>query len=324
MSYPSRAKLTAIVQQVSLKREGLVADCIFPKVKTPRMFSYIDWSNDILSTKLVDDSVTCKSDVKQQDSTPFTLKEHTLADHALVQVLDECVQTCEGDSAAYNARIEAGKTRQLTNKLLAGREKRAIDLATDATKYTDNTSKAPSAGDAVVDGGLFKLAKSNFADPNYALLRYFLGLQENNKYGEFNTLVTDLATLNGLLTHPNFLGAGCMVDPMTTGDKVAALLGVKKICIANASYNDGIGTNELLKKFWPADTLLFTKSHDFVTAQDETFAFGISGYDREFQQYSWLDQNKGPQGGVTMQKISHDLTEVVLSYKAAALVQLTT
>lgn len=325
MSYPSRPKLSAITQMATLKRSGLVADCIFPQVKTDCKFSYIDWEKELLANKSVDDNVGCKTDVHEVDSEPFELKDASLKDHALSQVLDECCVTACGDEAAYKAKIEAGKTRQLVNKLLIGREKRAIALSTTTAKYTDNASKAPSDSGAVVDGGWFKLAKTNFDSPNYALLKYLLGIQENTKIsGQRNVLVTDRAVLNGLLSHPNFIGAGCMVDPMTTMDKVAGLLGLDKICIADASYHDGLGTTPNMAKFWPANTMLFTTSYDLITPQDETLAFGISAYNRGFQQYTWLEEKKGPQQGALMQKISHDYTEIVLSYKAATLVTLTT
>lgn len=325
MAFPSRPKLSAITQMATLKRSGLVADCIFPPIKTDCKFSYIDWESELVGLKETDDHVGCKTDVHEVDSEPFTLVDASLKDHGLSQVLDECCISVCGDEASYKAKIEAGKTRQLTNKLLVAREKRAISLATSAAKYTDNTSKVPSASDAVVDGGLFKLSKTNFDSANYALLRYLLGIQENVKIsGQRNVMVTDRAVLNGLLSHPNFIGAGCVVDPLTTIDKVAALLGLDKICVADASYNDGLGVSPTMSKFWPANTILFTTSHELVTPQDETMSFGISAYNRGFQQYTWLEEKKGPKEGALMQKISHDYTEIVLSYKAATLVTLTT
>ena len=320
-AYPSRPKLSAIVQQATLNRAGLVADCIFPQVKTDCKFSYIDWSQEVNGLKLISDAVGCKTNVHEVDSTPFILVDKSLADHALAQALGECCVNVCGDDGAYNSKIEAGKTRQLMNKLLIQREKRAITLATTLGNYVDQGVKLPTDPTAAVEGGRFNITQANVNDPNFKLLRWFLGIQENLKTGgNRNVMITDRATLNAILAHPNFIGSGCAVDPMTTADNVAAILGLSKICIADATYNDGLEAVPNMVKLWPAGYILFTTSYDFVTAQDETFAFGISAYNRGMQQYNWEEKSKGPTSGVVMQKISHDLTEVVLSYKAATLV----
>lgn len=324
MAFPSKAKLSAIVQQASLKRSGLVADCIFPPVKTPCRFDYIDWTNAI-NVKLVDDAVSCKSDVNEIDPEAFVLATGKVVDKALQQAMgDCCVQAC-GDDADYAARKEAGKTLQLMNRLLIAREKRAIALATDESKYTDNMSLAPGATGAVNEGGLYKLALSSFQNANFALLKYLLPIQTNNYVtGRRTVAVMSQNRLNDLLVHPNFLGAGCIVDPMTTTDKVAKLLGVDKICVADAGYNNGVGPSVSLQGLWPDNYILFAASYEFLSSDEQRVAFGISAYDKGFRVNSYIKEEKGPDAGVEMQKISHDLTEVVLSYKAATLLKLTT
>src|SRR5690606_10138110 len=142
MAYPSRPKLSAIVQEVGLKRSGLVADCIFPPVQTGCKFSYIDWEAELKGLKSINDHVTCKTDAHEVDSEAFQMVDASTRDRALTQVLDECcVDICGMNDVQQ--KIEAGKTRQLTNKLLIGREERAIALATDTSKYVDNTGKTP-------------------------------------------------------------------------------------------------------------------------------------------------------------------------------------
>lgn len=320
-AYPSRPKLSAIVQQISLKRSGLVADCIFPLVQSECKFSYVDWSNDINAARLVDDYLGCKTDVHEVDSEPYVLVDASLKDWGLSQVLSECCVSVCGDD--QSAKIEAGKTRQLTNKLLVAREARAIALATTITNYTDRTNTLPSAG--LADGSRYYLTPTNFADPNYALLKYFQGVQSGSKLGiRKNVLVTDQATLDGLLSHPNFLGAGCLVDAVTTKEKVAALLGLEKICVADAAYNDSLGSTPNIGKFWPAGVMLFISSHEFVTTSDETLSFGITAYNRGITQFTWIDPKKGPKQGALMQKITHDMTEIVLSYQAATLIKIAT
>lgn len=321
MAYPVRPKLSAITQQMTLNTAGLVADAIFPKVQTDCKFAVVDWTAELKDMKAIDDHVTCKSDVNEIDTGALELLNFGTKDHALSQVLDECCVSICGDDG-IKAKIEAQKTRSLTNKLLIGREARAIALATDSSKYVDNTTKTPSDDGAVIDGGLFKLDKSDFNDPNFELARYMMGVNEYAQFGRRNILVSDLATINGLLTHPRFIGSGCAIDPMTNTAKVASILGVSKVVIADAAYNDGIGENISMKKFWPKDTILMVSSSEFITSQDPQFAFGLTAYTQPIQQHTWIDEEKGKGAGALMQKIGHDMTEIVLSYKAATLIKL--
>lgn len=317
--FPTTPKLIALTQLATLNRSGLVADCIFKPVKTPCAFKIVDWSNEQNGLQFVDDYVSCKTDAKEVDADAYSYLDASLKDHALSQVLDECcVVDCE-DQAATQARIQMGKTRQLINKLLINREREAIALATDLTKYTDNSSNAPSHTSAVVDGGRFALSLANFNDPTFALLKWFQPIQ-SKALVKRNIAVMSQATLDGFLSHPNFLGAGCIVDPLTTPDKVAALLGVEKICIADANYNNGIGSAVNMAKFWPEGYILFTSSYDLVTSDESQLTFGITAYDQGFNQFTWIDPHKGKGQGATMQKVGHDLTPIVLSYKAATLV----
>ena len=313
--------LIAVTQEIGLKRSGLVADTIFPKVQTGCQFSYIDWTDELKDLKSINDHVTCKSDVNEVDLGQIKLKYGGTQDHALSQVLDECCQVICG-VPNLNEKIAAQKTRVLANKLLIGREQRAISLATATTNYADQSTKTPNDATAVVDGGLFNLSAVNFADSSFDLLAYFQGINDNAKYGRRNIMVTDRATLNGILRHPQFIGSGCQVDPMTTPDRVAALLGVDKIVVADAMYNDGFGTQVALKKFWPAGTILFTSSLEFITSQDPQFAFGFSAYTQDLSTNTWLDEKKGKGEGAMMQKMGHDLTETVMSYLAATLVKI--
>lgn len=324
--FPTQSKMTAIVQQASLNRKGLVADCIFPPVKTPCRFDYIDWTNAANIT-LVEDAVGCKSDVREIDPEAFVIISSKVEDHALQQSMgDCCVQAC-GDDAVFAAKKEQGKTIQLMNRLLINRERAAIALATDETKYTANGTSGspvlPGAATAVNEGGLFYLSKTNLADANYALLKWFMPIQTNNfMTGRRTKAIMSQATLNQLLVHPNFLGAGCIVEPKTTLDKVASLLGVDEICIGGAAFNNGVGSTVSMQALWPNDYILFTASYEFLTSDEQQVAFGISAYDKGFRVNNYIKEEKGPDAGVEMQKMAHDYTPVVLSYKAATLVKL--
>lgn len=321
MSYASSPALSAITQEMSLNREGLVADCIFPPVKTDCKFGYIDWTGELKDLKSINDHVTCKSDANEIDTGSMEIKYAATKEHALMQVLDECCVTTCGQN--IDAQIAAQKTRSLSNSLLIGREERAIKLATDESKYENNVAKTPSDPTAIVDGGLFNLDNDDFVDPNFDLVKYFAGINDNAKFGHKNVAVMSKTALTNFLTHPKFIGSGCVVDPKTTIDRVAALLGVSKICVADANYNDGIGDNVSLKKLWPSNYIFFASSYDLITSQDPKFSFGLSAHTQQLEQNTWLDEKKGKGKGAMMQKIGHDLTEVVLSYKAATLVKLT-
>lgn len=322
MSYESRPELSAIVQQVSLNREGLVADAIFPKVETGCKFSYIDWTKELKGLKSINDHVSCKTDANEVDGEGFDIIDHSTRDHALMQVLDECCVVVCG-KPQIKEEIEEGKTRQLTNKLLIGREERAISLATSDKYYTNNNALAPYDEGAVVDGGRFSIARTAFFDKDFDAKKYLEAINDYANFGKRNVMVADRATINQLLSHPSFLGKGCIVDPKTSVDALASLLGLDRIVVADAPYNDGIGNQVALKKLWPTGKILFTSSYEFITSNDQQFAFGISGYSQEMEQNTWIDPKKGKGAGARMQKIGHDLTEVVLSYKAATLINLT-
>lgn len=321
--FPRQAKMTAIVLQSSLSRSGLVADALFPKVRTPCAFQFIDWQNKV-NLQLVDDAIGCKTDVKEIDQNAFVLRTESTQDRALQISMGECcLESCGSDIDLAEA-AEKGKTMQLTNTLLVQRERRAVLLATDESKYTANGSSVepvvPGAPTAENEGGLYFLSKANLANANFALLNWFLPIQTNNYLtGRRTVAVMSQNTLNKLLVHPNFLGAGCMVGAITTKDAVAALLGVREIVIADAAYQNGESNWVPL---WNDDYILFTASYKFLTADEPKPAFGMSAHSREWGTFYYLNPEKGPAEGVAMQKQSHDETEVVLTYKAATLVKL--
>lgn len=322
--FPSVPALSAIIQQATTKRSGLVADCIFPPVKTPCFFQYIDWTNG-LNIKIVEDAVTCKSDVKEVDPEAWTLVSKKVEDHALQQSMGDCCVTVCGDQA-YATKKEQGKTIQLMNRLLLARERRAAVLATTEASYTSNgTSGAPVAPSSATinEGGLYFLTAANLASPSFALLQWFMPIQANNYMtGRRTVAVMSRNKLNALLVHPNFKDAGCVVDPLSTESKVAALLGVDKICVADAGYNNSVGPSVSLTGIWPDEYIWFGASYEFVTSEDPQVAFGISAYDKGFRVNHYIKEEKGPDAGVDMQKQAHDLTEVVLTYKAATLVKI--
>lgn len=321
--FPRQAKMTAIVLQASINRSGLVADALFPKVRTPCFFQYVDWTNGA-NLKLVADAVGCKTDVKEIDPDAFAYVQKKTQDRALEISMGECCLTSCGDSVDLAALAEREKTELLTNMLLVGREKRAVEMATDESKYTARGSSVdPVAPDGVLsnEGALYFLPKTSVADANFKLLQWFMPIQVNNHLTGVRTVaVMSQNTLNKLLVHPTFIGAGCMVNATTTKEAVAALLNVREIVIADAAYQSG--SSSAWVPLWNDDYILFTASHKFLTSEQGRPSFGISAHSREWGTFYRIDEKKGPTGGVAMQKQSHDETEVVLTYKAATLVKL--
>lgn len=319
----SDGKLTAIIQEASLNRSGLVSDALFPLVQTPCMFKYIDWTG-AATIEAVDDAVGCNTDVHEIDPELFDYKNGSVEDHALQQPMtDCCLESCD-NNFDIASKLAEGKTEQLMNRLLINKEKRAIALALDLTKYTDNDALAPGAVGAVNEGGRYNLTKANLADPNFALLKYFQPIQTNNFItGKRTVAIMSQNTLDKFTSHPNFLGAGCIVDAVTTKEKVASLLGVREIVVADAGFNNGYGSNVQMQTFWPDDKILFVASHKFLTSQDTKVAFGIGAYNKGWRVNHYVKAEKGPDSGVEMQKQAHDETPIVLTYKAATLINLT-
>lgn len=323
MAYDSNPTLSAITQEISLNRSGLVADAIFPQVQTESNFSYLDWTKEIKNLKAnVDDSVSCKTKAKRIDEGELELKSGVTSGHALTEILEVCNFNVCGRPDLIN-EVHRRKTANLANKLLLGREQRAISLATDASKYTDNSTNKPFDANAVIDGGKFAIAANTFFGSSYDARKYLSGVNDFAVYGRKNIAVMDRATLNALISHPSFIGIGLQPFARTTEEQLAALLNVEKIVVADGVYNDGIGNTLNLKKVWPANTILFTTSREFITSTDSEFSFGISAYTQLLTPTQWFDENYGISKGANFIKIGHDLTETVLSYKAATLVQFT-
>ena len=319
----SRPKLISLVQQVGLKRSGLVVDCLFPQVQTPCFFEYIDWTGS-RSLAAIDDAASCNSDIKIVSPDSFNYVQKKVEDHALqVAMTDCCVTSCSQSDAEVASQLAKAKTISTSNRLLINREQLAIKLATDVTKYVDNTTKKPGDAGAVNEGGLYNLSLTTVQDANAKLLNWFLPIQEGNGFsGPRNVAIMDRYSLNLLKTHPSFIGYGCVAPGITTDDVVAANLGVSKICVADAPFDNGLGSTVNFTTPWPKGTILFVSSYELLSSSEQQVSFGISAYNKGWRTTSYMADEKGQDAGVEMQKIAHDLTPVVLSYKAATMVKI--
>lgn len=308
----------ALVQEINANRTGLVADELFPLVETPEKFAVIDWSKELKNLREEDDAVDCKTDAREVDSDGYSTVLHQLKGHALIQSL--CV---EKDHCYDQTQVKKvlSKTRQLANKLLLAREKRAIDLVTTTGNYTAQTGKKPSDSTAKVNGGYFTETRNTFFGSSFDVLAYLQGLNDNTFYGQFNKAVMSRGMLNSILAHPSVIGSSYNPVARTSKEVLEELLGVK-IVIADAVYNDGVGANLDLKRVFPADSIVFTRSYDLVSSDDYEFVFGIGAYSQNLEVFEDVVFKKGIKNGSPIQKIGHNITEVVASYKAAALIKL--
>ncbi len=317
--YPNRARLLDVIQDAGLKRSGLVASCIFPEVQVPsEQFEWIDWEEEYEDLKPIDDSIGCTSQPHRIDASPFVYKQGKTKEHALDIVLKNCNVSACTPTGELPFNIDAKKTQQLVDKLLLNREIAAVAKATNEASYT--AGSAPLTEDS--DGKLFTLARATIFAPGYDLLGLFQAFQHNAEYGERNTLVLDLATWYAMLRHPTFKMGGCAIPPMAAKEEVAGLIGVSKICIADASYNTAApGSAVSLNKFW-GNYILMTRSFGMVTPDEATRGFGFSAYTKDLTQRIYFDDKVGSDGS-NIQVVSHDFTEIVADIKAATLLKLT-
>ena len=318
-NYPNKARLLDIVQEAGLKRSGLVASCIFPEIEVPSCnFEYIDWKQEYADLKPVNDLVGCYSQPHRVDGTPFEYIQGKTKEHALDVVLKECCLSACTPDGRLPFNIDAKKSQQTVDKLLLNREIAAVALATNESSYTAGSNPLTESS----DGKMFTLARATIFGASYDLLGLFQTIQQKAQFGMRNTLTLDLATWYAMLRHPSFKDGGCAIPVMAQQDALASLLGVQKICIADAAYNTAApGSPVNLGKFW-GNYILMTASFGMVTPDEPTRGFGFSAYTKAMTNRIYWDDKVGADGG-NVEVISHDLTAVVADINMGTLIKLT-
>lgn len=321
--FVSVPKVTAIVNQGVLNRQGLIADKLFPLLRTACNFSLIDW-NKAKDLKVVNDILSCKTTINEVDASAFDLQHHKTQDRGLSITLTEC---CVGlcDDGTISDKIEAAKMTGLMDRLLIAHERRAIALACLESAYTDNTTKVPGETGAVNEGGLYKLAATKLVDADFDLLGWFQPIQQKNfMTGMRNVAIMTSNVLNKLLKHPSFVGFGYAPNPQTTTTQVASLLKVQEIIIADAGFNNTVVEGAVnMQGLWDDQYILFAMVYPLAYSEDSKVTFGVSAYTTNFQTTYFLDPKKGKGKGVVTGKLDHDITPTVVTYKAATLIKLT-
>lgn len=318
-TYPNRARLLDVIQEAGLKRSGLVASCIFPEIEVPSCnFEWIDWAIEYADLKPINDAVGCYSQPHRIDPSAFEYIQGKTKEHALDMVLKECCVSACTPTGALPFNIDAKKSQQLVDKLLLNREISAVAKATNESAYAAGSTPLTEAS----DGKMFTLARATIFGAAYDLLGLFQALQNNAAYGARNTLTLDLATWYAMLRHPSFKVGGCAIPPMAAKEEVASLLGLEKICIADATYNTASpGSATSLTKFW-GNYILLTRSFGMVTPGEATRGFGFSAYTKAMTNRIYWDDKIGSDGG-NVQVVSHDLTEIIADIKMGTLIKLT-
>lgn len=315
-------KVTAIINQGALNRTGLVADAIFPPVKTACKFSIVDW-NKAKGLKEIDDLLNCKTDVHEVDSTAYELLNYSTQGRGLSTVLTECcVGLCDDGSIADI--IENSKMVELFDKLLVNHERRAVALATTTSYFTDNSTKVPGESGAVNEGGYYHIAASTALATNYNLLGYLQPIQSNNYLtGVRNVAVMTRSMLNKIQQNSSFIGASLGIAQASEAS-IAASLGVSKIVIADAGFNNAVAEGAVsLQGIFPENTILFVANNPLQYSEQGKPTFGLSAYTQNFMTTFFLDPRKGLGQGQVSGKLAHDLTPIVVTYKAATLVKFT-
>ena len=324
MKYVEIPSVEAIITHGALKREGMIADVLFPKVKVSASpVGYLDWdkAKELTGT---DDTLTCTGDVKQIDTEGMEVKYLDIKPKGNSVSISECnINICGQEN--LEEVIEQAKMVTLMDNLLINKEKRAIALATDESKYTDNTTKVPGEAGAVNEGGVYHITPTNFNDKTFDLLKWLQPIQENNYMtGKRNIAVMTRNVFNTLLRNQSFIGSGCAVPATTTESVIASLLGVEKIVIADAGFNNAVTPGTVnMQGFWPEKYILFASVKTLTFSQAATPTFGATPYKNGFQTIFWIDPKKGEGKGAVYGKTTHDETEQVVTYKAATLVEIT-
>lgn len=320
--YPHAETLIDIVQGAG-QTGTYVADCILPQVTVDDCkFKWIDWAstpnNDGMfdNLKETSDLAGCYSTPASIDPSTFSFKYAELKKYALSIDLKECCGPRECGENLFD--VDEKKTMELVNRLLLGREKRAIDLAFNESYYADQTASNPDAVSS--EGALFAL---DLSVGTTDALKFFQNIQEDNlETGERNVMVTTRKVLNAMLRHPSLKDGGCSIPLLGNLDQLASIFGVQKICIADAIENTAAaGAPYSLAKL-VGDHIFFSKSIEFATTESMTRAFGFSANQTGFNQRIWFDDNMGPEGGNRL-TAWHDFTEVVAERKASTLVRVT-
>lgn len=320
--YPHAESLIDIVQGAG-QTGTYVADCILPPVTVDDCkFKWIDWSttanNDGMfdNLKEANDLAGCYSTPTAIDPSTYEFKFAELKKYALSIDLKECCGPRECGEPLFD--VDEKKTMELVNRLLLGREKRAIDLAFNETYYTDQTASNPDSVSS--EGALFQL---DLSDPNTDALKFFQNIQEDNlETGARNVMVLRRKVLNAMLRHPSLKDGGCSTPLLADLDQLASIFGVQKICIADAIENTAAAGSAFQLANLVGDAIFFSKSLEFPTTESSMRAFGFSANQSGFNQRIWFDDNRGPEGGNRL-NAWHDFTEVVAERKAATLVRVT-
>jgi len=319
--YPHRDRLLQIVQAAGLKREGLVADAIFPRVQTPGAnFEWIDWSGTdgkFENLRQIDDKIGCYSTAKNIDPSVFEYKQGKVNDYALEMFLKECNLTACGE---LPFDIEAQKTEELVDRLLLNREIRAASNATNTSIYGTAIPYGSVTNSTDFEGARITGVDLSIGANDY--LEFFMNIQDNNSTtGPRNVAVMNRRTINQLRRHPSFKSGGCAIPPIEAPEVVANLMGVDRVAIADAYYNvsAAAGTTDLVKVL--DNKILMLRNAPLTGTDGIQRVFGFSAFEDGLNNMVYFDPKIGKDGS-EVQKVSHDFTDIIADVKSATLIEL--
>lgn len=329
-----------IIQEAGLNRGGMVAECLYPDVETGCKFEWIDWKSTenkdgrLDNLRLVNDTVGCYSEPKGIDPSSFEYKQGKVADHGLSMPLKECCASACTPDGKLPFKIDAAKSEELVDLLLLGREIRAIQKATKVADYTNlaTLQALPGNGSLTNIGMMEKFSEGAYVDfagtlflPGTDAFSILRSVQLNNfETGARNKAIMSKATAYKLMEHPSFKDGGCVVGVLTPMARLADLLEVSEICIAETSYNTASpGADFNLARIWDlnGEFIMFVRSFGLATPDSMKRVYGFSAYEKGFRNRTYFDDKMGVDGG-DVQVVGHDFTETLADIKCATLVKI--
>jgi hypothetical protein len=322
--YPTDPKLTALVQEWGNASTGFVHQCLFPEVNALGCkFKWIDWKNT-LNQKIVDTRVGACSNVHEIKPSSFEWKYGETEDEALdMPVCYECNTFC----GELPFDLEAMKAKELYDRIILGREKQAIDLAFDQTAYAAATNQDPGNVANIEAGGmkfdLNALHAGGVNNTTASIMKYFQDVQIKRRF-KANVAVMNLAVYYALKRHPNFLGKNNCCDPLVGDQELAALLGVQRICIGDAYYDQaaaGLPVSE--SKFLGSSILLVHNSlmgMGATTTETPKRIFGFAAVEKQQVGMKLPDMHLGAFGGYRI-RVAARRKAIVADYSMATLIQ---
>ena len=285
-----------------LRRESFVHSCLSPEVNTNGdcKLKIIDFRktfdeagaethrSPVDALQASDNTMTCYSNVKEVEAPSFHYSLLEVKWHAnKINMTDCCLSSC--GISNYENLVRDLKLDTLVNKYLVNKELAQVDAIATApwVAATEADFMACTAGIALPSNGKKITMTTSFCDRTFEVDKFIENVHAGNLYGRYNVAVISRKAYQALKRNDYMRGiGGCVVPPQATEDNIKAILGVDKICIADAAYNAGgvFGSSALgLDKFWNEGWILLAMQSNVTSSED---ARNLGNFSVNYQKYS--------------------------------------